>query len=89
MLAAAPVVHARAVCDELLRSVSTDVGAVVIGLREDLLSAIRLLDTSVYSNVFVGEDRQVLGTKVDFEVPRIYLGDVKMTLDELIGLAEE
>lgn len=60
-----------------------------VGLREDALSAAKLLDAAVYSNVFVGEDRRILGTKVDFDTPRSYLAELKDAFDELVGLAEE
>lgn len=87
VLATRPVVGAKDACNGLLAGAPQDLAGAIVGLREDLLSAIRLLDTSVYANVFVGEDRQILGTKVDFDVPRTYLGDVKETLDALIEIA--
>lgn len=81
------MVGAREACNALLDVKGEELRGPVVGLREDLVSAIRLLDTSVYSNVFVGEDREILGTKVDFDVPRIYLADVKEALDALIEIA--
>lgn len=87
VLATRPVVGAKDACNQLLQGSSQDLTGPIVGLREDLVSAIRLLDTSVYSNVFVGEDRQILGTKVDYDVPRIYLADVKEALDSLIDIA--
>lgn len=87
LLAREPVVGAREACNALLDVKGEELRGPVVGLREDLVSAIRLLDTSVYSNVFVGEDREILGTKVDFDVPRIYLADVKEALDALIEIA--
>lgn len=87
VLAKQPVVSARDACNALLTGANDDLRGAVAGLREDLESAIRLLDTSVYSNVFVGEDREILGVRVDFDVPRIYLADLKDTLDALIEIA--
>lgn len=87
VLASRPVVGVKDVCNQLLNASSQDAGGAIVGLREDLQSAIRLLDTSVYANVFIGEDRQILGTKVDYDVPKIYLGDVKDALDSLIDIA--
>lgn len=87
MLAKQPVVSARDACNALMTSADDDLRGAVVGLREDLVSAIKLLDTSVYSNVFVGEDREILGVEVDFDVPRIYLTDLKDTLDALIEIA--
>lgn len=87
VLATRPVLGAKDACNQLLGASSQDLTGAIVGLREDLVSAIRLLDTSVYSNVFVGEDRQILGTKVDYDVPRTYLADVKEALDSLIDIA--
>ncbi len=67
---------------------SADMRGAWIGLREDVLSASRLLDTAVYSNVFVGEDRKVLGTAVDYDTPRLYLVQLKEAYDQLAELAE-
>lgn len=89
VLATAPVVRARDTCNALQGAVSGDEKPVVVALREDLLSGIRLLDTAVYANVFIGEDRQILGTKVDYDVPRLYLADVKEALDALAEIAAD
>lgn len=87
VLASRPVVGVKDVCNQLRDASSQDARGAIIGLREDLQSAIRLLDTSVYANVFIGEDREILGTKVDYDVPKVYLGDVKDALDSLIDIA--
>lgn len=87
LLSRDPVSSTRQACNDLLVGASLDLRGAVVGLREDAISAIRLLDTSVYANVFVGEDRQILGTKVDYEVPRTYLADLKDALDALIDIA--
>lgn len=72
----------------LSSTASADMRGAWVGLREDALSASRLLDTAVYSNVFVGEDRKVLGTSIDYDTPRIYLGQLKEVYDQLAELAE-
>lgn len=89
VLAQHPVRDAKEVCEKMLKENQEDLRGVIVGLREDMLSAIRLLDTSVYANVFVGEDREILGTKVDYDVPRVYLADLKDAVDALIQVAEE
>lgn len=58
-----------------------------VGLREEALSAAKLLDAAVYSNVFIGEDRKILGTPIDYDTPRIYLQQLKDAFDELIVLS--
>lgn len=65
-----------------------DVRGAWVGLREDSLSAAKLLDAAVYTNVFIGEDRKVLGTPVDYDTPRIYLQQLKEAYDELVALSE-
>lgn len=88
LLAKDPVNRTKEACNNLVASASNEARGAIVGLREDLMSGIQLLDTSVYSNVFVGEDREILGTKVDYDVPRLYLTDVKEALDGLIEIAE-
>lgn len=81
----------RDACDAIAKAVEADdpeLRATFVGLREDFLSSARLLDTAVYSNIFVGEDRQVLGTKVDYDTPRAYLAELKEALDALIEGAQ-
>lgn len=87
VLAREPVSRTKEACNTLIGESDSSMRGAIVGLREDALSDIRLLDTAVYSNVFVGEDRQILGTKVDYDVPRIYLKELKDALDELIGIA--
>lgn len=82
-----PVSKTKDACNILIKGSSLETRGVLVGLKEDALSSIQLLDTSVYSNVFVGEDRQILGTKVDYDVPRSYLTDLKNALDALIDMA--
>jgi hypothetical protein len=40
------------------------------GISEEFLTTTRLLDSFVYSNVFIDEGRKVLGTKTDFKTPK-------------------
>ena len=89
VLAKEPVNRTKQACNELLTRSDSSMKGAIVGLREDALSGIRLLDTAVYSNVFVGEDRQILGTKVDYDVPRVYLKELKAALDELIEVASQ
>lgn len=42
-----------------------------LGMRQDVLDHLQYLDSFSYNNVFVGEERQILGTKIDFETPRM------------------
>lgn len=86
-MATDPVVHAKDFVRDLAAQVDDDRRVPALGMREDLMSALKLLDGAVYSNVFIGEDREILGTKVDFNTPRIYLQDAKSVLDDLIELA--
>ncbi|CAM9740519.1 unnamed protein product [Discosporangium mesarthrocarpum] len=67
----APLANLKGVILELSRqpSLEEDAGA-ILGMREDFLGHLQFLDTFAYNNVFIGEDRQILGTKVDFDVPR-------------------
>lgn len=39
-------------------------------MRQDVLDHIQFLDSFSYNNVFVGEERQILGTKIDYDTPR-------------------
>lgn len=73
----------------IVQSAKGDERFALAGIREDVLSAMRLLDTAVYSNVFVGEDRVVLGVNVDYDTPRVYLADLKAALDDLIDVATQ
>lgn len=45
-------------------------------------------DTMVCA-VFVDESRQVLGLKIDYNTPKMYLLDTKTALDQIIELAAE
>lgn len=90
-LARPPIAQSRDVCGALAKKFAAtdpDLRAAVVGLREDILSATRLLDTAVYANVFVGEDRQILGTKVDYDTPRVYLAQLKEALDALVEIGK-
>lgn len=71
----------------LAQELPEDLRPVAIGVGEDLLTALKLLDGAVYGNVFIGEDRQILGTRVDYDTPRVYLADAKAALDTLASLA--
>lgn len=88
ILATYPVVTTKASVKNLARVLPDDIRGAVLGMNQDLLSALKFLDTAVYSNVFVGEEREILGTKIDFDTPRAYLADAKAVLDELIDLVE-
>lgn len=48
-----------------------DESAILMGMRQDVLDHVQYLDSFSYNNVFVGEDRQILGTKKDFDTPRM------------------
>lgn len=74
--------------NELAKDLPQDLQAAVLGTSEELQTALKLLDGAVYGNVFIGEDRQILGTKIDYDTPRIYLADAKTALDTLIELGE-
>lgn len=82
-----PVNKTKDACNTLIKDSNMDTRGALVGLKEDALSSIQLLDTSVYSNVFIGEDRQILGTKIDYDVPRSYLAELKDALDALIDVA--
>lgn len=56
---------------ELARQTDDDESALLLGLRQDVLDHVQYLDSFSYNNVFVGEERQILGTKVDFDTPRM------------------
>lgn len=88
VLAKEPVVGVGRLLRRVVEGANEDVGGAVVGLREELLSALKLLDTAVYANVFVGEERQLLGTKIDFDTPRLYLRDVKEALDSILEVME-
>jgi hypothetical protein len=81
VLAAAPLATVRKTAGAAANGLPEDLRAPFLGAAEDLATALRLLDGVVYGNVFIGEDRQILGTKVDFDTPRIYLADAKEALE--------
>lgn len=56
---------------ELAKQAEDDDSALLLGLRQDLLDHVQYLDSFSYNNVFVGEERQILGTKIDFDTPRM------------------
>lgn len=56
---------------ELARQSDEDDSALLLGLRQDVLDHVQYLDSFSYNNVFVGEERQILGTKIDFDTPRM------------------
>lgn len=56
---------------ELARQSDEDESALLLGLRQDVLDHVQFLDSFSYNNVFVGEERQILGTKIDFATPRL------------------
>lgn len=89
LLASAPLRDAMDAVKGMTTSAPGDTRGVWVGLREDVLSNSKLLDAAVYSNVFVDESREILGTKVDYDTPRLYLRQLKETYDELVVLADE
>lgn len=36
-----------------------------------MLDHVQYLDSFSYNNVFIGEERRILGTKIDFDTPRL------------------
>lgn len=56
---------------ELAKQADDDESALLLGLRQDVLDHVQYLDSFSYNNVFVGEERQILGTKIDFDTPRM------------------
>jgi len=52
----------------------------------DTLDNLGNLDDFVYTNVFVGEDRQILGLKLDYASPTRYWKAALETLDAFIAL---
>jgi hypothetical protein len=87
VIASEPLVYARQNVLQLVSGLDEDLRAPVLALKEDLLSGLKLLDGVVYGNVFVSPDREILGTKIDYDTPRLYLQDSKDALDSMIGIA--
>lgn len=65
---------------ELARQSDDDESALLLGLRQEVLDHVQYLDSFSYNNVFVGEERQILGTKIDFDTPRMGMMGVKVVL---------
>mmetsp|Transcript_1458 Transcript_1458/g.3030 ORF Transcript_1458/g.3030 Transcript_1458/m.3030 type:complete len:214 (+) Transcript_1458:1193-1834(+) len=86
LLATKPVVELKPVLKELGRVSDSDTAGILSGLREDLMTSLRLLDTAVYNNVFVDESRVALGVKVDFITPIGYLNDALDAIDSILEL---
>lgn len=63
--------HEQNVIAELARQSDDDESALLLGLRQDVLDHVQYLDSFSYNNVFVGEERRILGTKIDFDTPRM------------------
>jgi hypothetical protein len=87
VIASDPLVYAKQNIIQLAAGLDEDLRGPVLALKEDLLSGLKLLDGVVYGNVFVGVDRQILGTKIDYGTPRVYLQDSKDALDTIIEIA--
>lgn len=56
---------------ELARQADEDDSPLLLGMRQDVLDHVQYLDSFSYNNVFIGEERQILGTKIDFDTPRM------------------
>eukprot|EP00903_Cladosiphon_okamuranus_P006297 g6175.t1 len=77
---------------ELARQSDDDESALLLGLRQDVLDHVQYLDSFSYNNVFVGEERQILGTKIDFDTPRMELRQAREAFDiimEVLPSADE
>mmetsp|Transcript_27577 Transcript_27577/g.47608 ORF Transcript_27577/g.47608 Transcript_27577/m.47608 type:complete len:233 (-) Transcript_27577:136-834(-) len=55
----------------------------------ELLDDIGFLDDFCYTNVFIGEERQVLGTKIDYETPLLYWRQSVEKLEAFLALVDE
>lgn len=55
---------------ELARQSDEDDSAYLMAMRQEVLDHLQYLDSFSYNNVFVGEERRVLGTKIDYDTPR-------------------
>lgn len=69
---------------ELARQSNDDESALLLGLRQDVLDHVQYLDSFSYNNVFVGEERRILGTKIDFDTPR--MGEPRVVPHLFLGL---
>jgi len=86
LLATEPLAGVKATLKQAGALLDADSAAALAGLREDFVTSLRLLDTSVYNNVFVDESRVALGVKVDFATPLEYLRDALEALDGILDL---
>lgn len=89
VIASGALVSMKKTIGETAKLLPDDLRGPYVGFGEDLLTALKLLDGAVYGNVFIGEDRQILGTKIDYDTPRVYLQDAKDALDAMIEIADE
>ncbi|CAM9631312.1 unnamed protein product [Ectocarpus sp. 8 AP-2014] len=76
-----PLADVKNVIAELARQSDEDDSALLLGLRQDVLDHVQYLDSFSYNNVFVGEERQILGTKIDFDTPRMELRQAREAFD--------
>eukprot|EP00752_Nemacystus_decipiens_P008766 g7822.t3 len=76
-----PLSDVKNVIAELARQSDDDESALLLGLRQDVLDHVQYLDSFSYNNVFVGEERQILGTKIDFDTPRMELRQAREAFD--------
>lgn len=76
--------HKQNVVVELAKQADDDESALLLGLRQDVLDHVQYLDSFSYNNVFVGEERQILGTKIDFDTPR--MGELRFLLHSRLFL---
>ncbi|CAM9744762.1 unnamed protein product [Scytosiphon promiscuus] len=79
-----PLADIKNVIAELARQTDDDESALLLGLRQDVLDHVQYLDSFSYNNVFVGEERRILGTKVDFDTPRMELRQAREAFDIII-----
>ncbi|CAM9286526.1 unnamed protein product [Ectocarpus fasciculatus] len=76
-----PLADVKNVIAELARQSDEDDSALLLGLRQDVLDHVQYLDSFSYNNVFVGEERRILGTKIDFDTPRMELRQAREAFD--------
>ncbi|CAM9943984.1 unnamed protein product, partial [Hapterophycus canaliculatus] len=79
-----PLADIKNVIAELARQTDEDESALLLGLRQDVLDHVQYLDSFSYNNVFVGEERRILGTKVDFDTPRMELRQAREAFDIIV-----
>eukprot|EP00904_Undaria_pinnatifida_P006890 jgi/Undpi1/3330/HiC_scaffold_15.g06703.m1 len=79
----APLAEIKNVIAELAKQ-SGDDEALLLGMRQDVLDHVQYLDSFSYNNVFIGEERRILGTKIDFDTPRLELRQCREAFDIIL-----